>query len=459
MKKIIFAIAILISSCTFAQTNELYHIYKFHEKAGVTDTLSNDVLPANYKWYVEELYGKNKWIFKNDNETVIFSRENGTNEYVEEIITYRFSYKNEMYMQITDNGRDYLLSHHSDTRFDLPKGRENIQTVGDYFYQTETIFPESKSYRDKKTGKLMPPKVSEPQNQFQIFKNPADAKPVLEIIATGMYALWKDKNYESNFDYTAFTTEKQIKIYDHNLKLIKTTSKPKDEYLDINHLVSEALGEKVSQRYPSPTMSEIVRPEYPLIDIRKKNGQNQVFIERKYYDNNPLILFSTQYDVSARKNTITLKKDDEKIAQFDVNLHLGKIYYPKIYLDQLGLGFFDKEGKSASNDNNYEGEILNKVDERAIFRGGNNAISKHISTHLIYPDEAKESGIQGNVIAKFVVEKDGSVSNIEIERSLSKECDAEVIRIISKMPKWTPAKKDGIAVRSYYRLPVMFKTQ
>lgn len=76
MKKTIFAIAFLISSCTFAQTKELYHIYKFAGKAGVTDTLNNDVLPANYDGYVEELFGKKKWIFRKENKTTIFNREN-----------------------------------------------------------------------------------------------------------------------------------------------------------------------------------------------------------------------------------------------------------------------------------------------------------------------------------------------------------------------------------------------
>lgn len=58
MKKAIFSIALLIRSCTFAQTKELYHIYKFDGKVGVTDTLTNDVLPANYDGSVEELFGK-----------------------------------------------------------------------------------------------------------------------------------------------------------------------------------------------------------------------------------------------------------------------------------------------------------------------------------------------------------------------------------------------------------------
>ncbi|RZJ48901.1 MAG: hypothetical protein EOO19_06855 [Chryseobacterium sp.] len=83
MKFLFLSLILLISTYTFAQKDELYHIYKFEKKAGVTDTLSNDKLPANYWWY-EELYGKMKWIFKDENQVAIFDRNTGTNELVQE---------------------------------------------------------------------------------------------------------------------------------------------------------------------------------------------------------------------------------------------------------------------------------------------------------------------------------------------------------------------------------------
>lgn len=449
IKKTLFAIALLISSCTFAQTKELYHIYKFDGKAGVTDTLNNDILPANYDGYVEELFGKKKWIFKTDNKTTIFNRENGTKEFVEKIRTYRFTYNNEMYMQITSNGKDYLLSHHSDKRFDLPKGRENIDTVGEYFYTSKMVSTKTKPVKDKKTGLLQPPKLSEPQNQFQFFKNPTDPKPVLEIVATKMDDLWKNKNYTNNFDYAAFTTEKQIKIYDNNLKLIKTIPKPNKEYIRIDDLVSEAIGQEIEHRGAPPSMAMGEPVEYPLLTIRKQNGKNQVTIEKEYADNNPTFLFTTDYEVSVRKNAITLKKEDKKFAEFDVNLNTGKIYYPKVYLDQLGLDFTQKIDTTI-----YENTIPS-----AGFAEGARAMLDFIKDNLIYPREVKKGKIEGTVIAKFVVEKDGNISDIKILKSLSKECDAEVIRVIEKMPKWKPAKKDGTIVRSYYKIPITFAAQ
>ena len=86
-------------------------------------------------------------------------------------------------------------------------------------------------------------------------------------------------------------------------------------------------------------------------------------------------------------------------------------------------------------------------------------MAKYIRDNLKYPKEAVELGISGEVIAKFIIEKDGSITNMKIVKSLSKECDAEVIRIIKKTTRWIPAILNGGAVRSYYELPVIFVSQ
>jgi len=149
-----------------------------------------------------------------------------------------------------------------------------------------------------------------------------------------MIPFWKytefiDDNTKS-FEYLAFPSEKQIKIYDSDLKLIKTISKPREEYID--NVVSTAVGQKVYHRGAPPTMAMYEAVEYPLLRVRKQGGQNQVILERKYADENTMLLFTTSYDVSTRKDKITIKKDDKNIAQFDVNVYTGEIYYPKMYI-------------------------------------------------------------------------------------------------------------------------------
>lgn len=99
-----------------------------------------------------------------------------------------------------------------------------------------------------------------------------------------------------------------------------------------------------------------------------------------------------------------------------------------------------------------------QVDIPAEFPGGINKARQFLANNILYPDEAVEEGVNGTVQAKFTIEADGSISNIEIIKKLGYGCDEEVIRVLKRMPKWTPAKVKGKFVRSNYRMPVSFRT-
>jgi periplasmic protein TonB len=84
-------------------------------------------------------------------------------------------------------------------------------------------------------------------------------------------------------------------------------------------------------------------------------------------------------------------------------------------------------------------------------------IQKYLSQNIRYPAAAREDNIQGRVILKFVVDKDGSVTNIEIVRDIGGGCGKEAERVVRAMPKWKPGKQNGQPVKVYYTLPVSFK--
>lgn len=100
--------------------------------------------------------------------------------------------------------------------------------------------------------------------------------------------------------------------------------------------------------------------------------------------------------------------------------------------------------------------VYAEVDTAAAFPGGNEALIQWLSAELKYPESAKEAGLAGVVISTFIVEKDGSVSTIEIVRSLDPACDAEVVRLLQQSPPWIPAKRAGQIVRMQMALPVKF---
>ena len=106
-----------------------------------------------------------------------------------------------------------------------------------------------------------------------------------------------------------------------------------------------------------------------------------------------------------------------------------------------------------------EQEIFQIVEEMPAYPGGEQKMMEYIAKNIKYPQIARESGIQGRVFVGFVVEPDGSVSNVKIMRGIGGGCDEEAMRVVKAMPKWKPGKQRGKAVRVSYTLPVMFKLQ
>ena len=104
-----------------------------------------------------------------------------------------------------------------------------------------------------------------------------------------------------------------------------------------------------------------------------------------------------------------------------------------------------------------EAEVFTIVEEMPDFPGGVAKLQEYLVKNIKYPQMARESGIQGRVFVSFVVEPDGSVSNVAVMRSLGGGCDEEAMRVVKAMPKWKPGKQRGKAVRVSYILPVNFQ--
>ena len=90
------------------------------------------------------------------------------------------------------------------------------------------------------------------------------------------------------------------------------------------------------------------------------------------------------------------------------------------------------------------------------FPGGLDSLARFIKANLRYPEEALKQGIEGRVFVSFVIEEDGSVSNVRLLRDIGGGCGQEAVRVVKMMPKWKPARQKGKAVRSQYNLPVQF---
>ncbi len=106
-----------------------------------------------------------------------------------------------------------------------------------------------------------------------------------------------------------------------------------------------------------------------------------------------------------------------------------------------------------------EKQIFLVVENMPEYPGGEVAMYKFIGENIEYPRMAKESGISGRVFVTFVVERNGSVTDVQILRGIGGGCDEEAIRVIKMMPQWTPGKQRGKPVRVQYRMPIKFTLQ
>ena len=106
-----------------------------------------------------------------------------------------------------------------------------------------------------------------------------------------------------------------------------------------------------------------------------------------------------------------------------------------------------------------ETKVFDVVEEMPSFPGGPGALMSFLSSNIKYPVVAEENGIQGRVIVAFVVERDGSITDVRVVKSVDQSLDKEAVRVVKSMPRWIPGKQNGSAVRVKYTVPVTFRLQ
>ena len=204
------------------------------------------------------------------------------------------------------------------------------------------------------------------------------------------------------------------------------------------------------------------------VELSKLAQKKEAKVERK----EPVKVEMEQKVVEKVKSSVKftapeIKKDDEVKPEDEIKSQ------DDLSKTNTAIGTFDVKGNDEA-----EGEVLKakevvvdekpKEEETKVFDvveqmpsvpGGDAELMKFLSTHIKYPVVAEENGIQGRVIATFVVERDGSISDVKVIKSVDPSLDKEAIRVLKSMPKWIPGKQNGSAVRVKYTVPVTFRLQ
>ena len=149
----------------------------------------------------------------------------------------------------------------------------------------------------------------------------------------------------------------------------------------------------------------------------------------------------------------------DQIDIVDDNIKVDDSMFQNIENSNEGFEIMDYI-ESAPEEETIEEEAIpfQLVEEKPSFNGGDaNEFSKWVNSRLVYPEIAKENGVQGRVTLQFTVNADGTVSNVKVLRGVDSSLDKEAVRVVSSSPKWKPGKQRDRAVKVTYTFPVIFQ--
>lgn len=150
--------------------------------------------------------------------------------------------------------------------------------------------------------------------------------------------------------------------------------------------------------------------------------------------------------------TITLNAPLGSTVRFTVVTNVKEVKITKEMIEKKGTNIV---AFGAPEGNNQSSKVYDVPETMPEFPGGTQALLEYIRNNIKWPDE--ESSVQGRVIVSFVVEKDGSVSNAKVVKSVHPAFDAEALRVVNGMPKWIPGKQNGEPVNTKYVVPINFR--
>lgn len=159
--------------------------------------------------------------------------------------------------------------------------------------------------------------------------------------------------------------------------------------------------------------------------------------------------------------TDSLSSSDTKLsADNKIEPEKNKDIQPSMVLNNQPNDRQDNDFPVLNNDNNNiidDNQVFNVVEVYPLFPGGEKARMKFLQQNIKYPSQAIKDRKEGKVIVNFIIEKDGTVSNIKVINSVDKDFDEEALRVVRLMPKWIPGKQSGIAVRVNFNMPITFR--
>ncbi|MBR6277088.1 MAG: energy transducer TonB [Prevotella sp.] len=204
------------------------------------------------------------------------------------------------------------------------------------------------------------------------------------------------------------------------------------------------------------------------VELSKLAQKKETKVERK----EPIKVEVEQKVVEKVKSSVKftapeIKKDDEVKPEDEIKSQ------DDLAKTNTAIGTFDVKGNDEAEGvvlkaneqaidekpKEEETKVFDVVEQMPSFPGGEGELMKFLNSHIKYPVVAEENGIQGRVVCTFVVERDGSITDVKVIKSVDPSLDKEAMRVLKSMPKWIPGKQNGSSVRVRYTVPVTFRLQ
>ena len=222
-------------------------------------------------------------------------------------------------------------------------------------------------------------------------------------------------------------------------------------------------GQSVRVRYTIPIQFRLQGNEGIVPDPKIDNAANT--------DKDVMVVGYDKQNSTSKTNDLSGKNvmyfvDGKKVDSID-NLDAKSVSHMEVLKNKEALekyGAADKEGVILITTKQHENasskfDAVDIPEEMPEFPGGINELMKFLQENMKYPEDATKEGKQGRVIVRFVIDKDGTISDATVLRSVYPSIDAEALRVVNAMPKWTPGKVKGAPVRVKYTLPLVFSLQ
>jgi len=218
-----------------------------------------------------------------------------------------------------------------------------------------------------------------------------------------------------------------------------------------------------------PALVKTVLPEEKVRIVEVTNLSILEVEQNKSKDENVITAPPPPPLKSSIKFTPPVIKPDEEVAEKDEIKTQETLNEAKVAISVADVKGTDEisgidvaelnERKEITREEPREEEVFFIVEQMPEFPGGENALRKFIADKLMYPVIAQENGIQGKVYVSFIVDKDGSIKNAIVVRSVDPSLDREALRVINSLPKWNPGKQRGRPVKVSFTVPIIFILQ